>query len=145
MTDHLKHHHALPQVETLAAVFPDISPLDTPEPSSFYLLALERQYCYEKLNQANLDTQTILKQDQNASDVALEVFRHTIRDITEQRYRVRILDVALDAPELVLKAYHHTTSAEYVAMFGWPWTCSGGVMPGDVISFWADPPWARRG
>ena len=139
--NHLKHHHALPQIETLTAAFPDIGALDTPEPSSFYLLQLEHQFCYERLNKANLASQTILKQDQQAHEPALQVLRDCVRDITEQRYRTRILDVALDAPSLILTAYHNTTTSEYVAQFGWPYMDlqSGGVMPGDVISFVGRP------
>jgi len=141
VTDHLKLHHALPHVETLQAAFPDVEPLEIPEPSSYYVLQLEQRYCYERVNKANLESQSILKQDQTASEEALNVLRHAIRDITEQRYRVRILDVALDAPTLVLTAYHQVSSAEYVATFGWPYLDhqSGGVMPGDVISFVGRP------
>lgn len=138
---HLKQHHALPQIETLQATFPDVTAVETPEPSSYYVLLLEQQYCYEKLNKANLDSQAVLKTNQNAHEQAMEVLRQCIRDITEQKYRVRILDVAKDAPALVLTAYHDTMSAEYVAMFGWPYMDqqSGGVMPGDVISFVGRP------
>ena len=67
----------------------------------------------------------------------MEVQREAIRAITTQKYRTRILDVGKDAPGLVLTAYHQTTTAEYQAMFGWPYLDeqSGGVLPGDVISF----------
>jgi replicative DNA helicase len=138
---HLKMHHALPHPDTLQAQFPEVVPVDVPEPSSYYLLQLERQYCYERVNRANLESQAILKDDQEASEEALNVLRGCIRDVTEQRYRVRILDVAKDAPELVLTAYMQTSSAEYVATFGWPYMDqqSGGVMPGDVISFVGRP------
>ena len=141
VTEHLKQHHTLPHLETLEAQFPDMQPVEVPEPSSYYVGLLEQQYYYEKINQANLTSQEILKQDQNAADSALEVLKTCIRDITEQRYRVRILDVAMDAPKLVLQAYHQTTATEYVAMFGWPYmdNQSGGVMPGDVICFVGRP------
>ena len=43
VTDHLKLHHALPHVETLEAAFPDVEPLEIPEPSSYYVLQLEQQ------------------------------------------------------------------------------------------------------
>ena len=123
VANHLKLHHALPQVDTLQAAFPDVGALETPEPSSYYVGLLENQYFYETLNKANLESQRVLKQDQDAHEQAIDVLRGGIRTITEQKYRTRILDVALDAPALVLTAYHHTTSAEYVAMFGWPyWT-----------------------
>lgn len=141
VVDHLKHHHALPHVDTLQAQFPDLGAIETPEPSSYYVKLLEQQFCYERLNQANLDSQAILKEDQNAADKAIEVHRSCIRTITEQKYRVRILDVAKDAPGLVLAAYHQMNMAEHVATFGWPYmdSQSGGVMPGDVISFVGRP------
>lgn len=141
VVDHLKHHHALPHVDTLQAHFPDMIPVEVPEPSSYYVNLLEQQYCYEKINQANVESQAILKSDQNAHEPALDVMRGCIRDITEQKYRVRIMDVALDAPHVVLTAYHQSTIAEAVAMFGWPYmdVQSGGVMAGDVISFVGRP------
>lgn len=141
VADHLKQHHALPHVETLAAQFPDTAPLDTPEPASYYVQQLEQQYAYERINKANVESQQILKSDQTAYDKALGVLRAAMRDITEQQYRVRILDVATDAPALVLTAYHQTSLIESVACFGWPYmdTQSGGVMPGDVISFVGRP------
>lgn len=141
VADHLKQHHALPQIETLAAQFPDTGPVDTPEPSSYYVQQLEQQYAYDRLNKAAVESQQILKADQTAYAKSLDVLRGAIRDITEQRYRVRILDVAADAPSLVLTAYHQTSLVDNIATFGWPYmdTQSGGVMPGDVISFVGRP------
>ena len=141
VTDHLKAHHALPHLETLQANFPDVGALDVPEPASYYALLLEQQFCYERLNRANLESQTVLKEDQNAHEAALAVLRLCIREITEQRYRTRIMDVSKDAPAMVLTAYHQMTTAEYVGMFGWPYMDhqSGGVMPGDVVSFVGRP------
>lgn len=138
---HVKHHHALPHVETLQTMFPDVGAVEVPEPSSYYVKLLEKQFFYNTLNQANVQSQETLKQDQNASDVAVEVLRNGLRTITEQKYRSRILDVSKDAADLVLRAYHNTASAEYVAAFGWPYLDgqSGGVMPGDVISFVGRP------
>lgn len=138
---HLKHHHTLPHVETLQAQFPDMGALDVPEPSSYYIALLEKQFFYEVLNQSNVDSQAILKHDQDAHEPAIDALRSGIRKITEQKYRMRILDVAKDAPELVLTAYHQTNAIEQVAMFGWPYmdVQSGGVMPGDVISFVGRP------
>ena len=126
---------------TLTRPFPDVLAVETPEPSSYYLDQLERQYCYERVNPANLESQALLKEDQNASGPALDVMREAIRQITEQRYRTRILDVAKDAPTLVLTAYHQANTAEFVSGFGWPYmdTQAGGVMPGDVISFVGRP------
>jgi len=141
VTTHLKLHHALPHVETLQSQFPDLGPVEVPEPSSYYIVLLEHQYCYDTLNQVNVESQALLKQDQNAHEQAVDILRKGIRTITEQKYRTRILDVAAEAPALVLKAYYATSSAEYVAEFGWPYMDqqSGGVMPGDVISFVGRP------
>jgi replicative DNA helicase len=139
--DHLKMHHALPKIETLQSQFPDIAQLDTPEPASYYVEMLENQYCYETINDANLKSQQILKDDQNAYPQALEALKGATRAITEQKYRVRILDVAKEAPAMVLTAYHHTQQVEALVEFGWPYMDqqSGGVMPGDVISFVGRP------
>lgn len=139
--DHLQMHHALPQLETLQSQFPDIAALDTPEPASYYVEMLENQYCYNRINQANLASQQILKDDQNAHVQALEALKGATRDITEQKYRIRILDVAKEAPGMVLTAYHHTQQIESLVEFGWPYmdSQSGGVMPGDVISFVGRP------
>lgn len=141
VSDHLKAHHALPQVETLMAQFPETQPVDVPEPASYYVLQLEQQYAYDRVNRANLESQAVLQQDQTAAPMAVTVLRDAIRDITEQKYRTRILDVAKDAPSLVLQAYHATSSVEHVATFGWPYMDqqSGGVMPGDVISYVGRP------
>lgn len=138
---HVKQHHVLPHVETLQMQFPDLVPVEVPEPSSYYVKLLEQQYFYERLNKANLDSQQILKQDQNAHEQAIEALRYGLRDITEQRYRTRILDVAKDAPELILTAYYQSATTEHIAAFGWPYLDlqSGGIMPGDVISFVGRP------
>lgn len=137
---HLSLHHTLPHPDTLHLQFPDVAPVEVPEPSSYYLTLLEQQYCYERVNRANLESQAILKQDQEASEGALNVLRQCIREVTEQRYRVRILDVPKEGPDLVIDAYQQLT-AEPVAIFGWPYmdAQSGGVMPGDVISFVGRP------
>jgi len=139
VSDHVRVHHTLPQLVTIETQFPDVAAVATPEPSSYYLLQLEQQYCYERLNKANLDSQAILKEDQTANEAALEVQRTALREIVAQKFRARILDVGKEAGDLVLHAYHHTP--EYVAEFGWPYLDqqSGGVMPGDVISFVGRP------
>jgi replicative DNA helicase len=138
---HLKQYHVLPQVETLHAQFPDTIPVETPEPSKYYLVQLEHQFFYDRLNKANLESQNLLKEDQTAYEPAIEVLRSSIRDITEQRYRTRILDVGKEAADLVLQAYHQTALTESIALFGWPYLDqqSGGIMPGDVISFVGRP------
>lgn len=139
--DHLKQHHVLPHVETLQAQFPDVGAVETVEPSSYYIALLENQFYYDTLNKTQLKSQEILKDDQNNHLLAVETLRHGIREITEQKYRSRILDVGKEAGPLVLKAYYQANTVEHVGAFGWPYMDlqSGGVMPGDVISFVGRP------
>jgi len=141
VANHVKLHHVLPQVATVEAQFPDVVPVDAPEPSSYYVQLLENQYFYNRLNRASLESQAILQQNQDAHELAIEVVRQGLRDIVEQQHRVRILDMGVEGANLVLAAYHHMTSSEFVAAFGWPYldSQSGGVMPGDVISFVGRP------
>src|ERR1043165_5294722 len=93
--NHVKVHHALPQVSTLIEFHPDAESLDVPEPISYYVSKLEAQFSYESINKANVSSQEILKQNEDASDAALGVLRDVIRDITQQRYRSKILDVGI--------------------------------------------------
>lgn len=138
---HLKAHHALPQIETLQAQFSDTGAIEVPEPSSYYVQLLEQQYFYDTVNKANLKSQEVLKNDQNAHEEAISVLRECIRDVTEQKYRMRILDVGKEAPALVMTAYYHLHTTDTIGAFGWPFMDqqSGGVMPGDVISFVGRP------
>jgi replicative DNA helicase len=138
---HVTLHHALPHVETLHEQFPDTVPLEVPEPSSYYVLQLEQQFYYDRINQANLASQTALKADNGDHEAAVGFLRGALRDITAQKYRMRILDVGKEAQALVIAAYVSQNSVEHVAAFGWPYLDlqSGGVMPGDVISFVGRP------
>ena len=143
VSKHLKQHHALPQVDTLIAQFPDVvGPTEVVEPSSYYVSLLENQYYYERINKANLDAQTLLKENQNAHEQALKILKQCTKDITEQKYRLRILDVSQDAPALLLNAYHKNyIHNEIVAGFGWPYMDDqfGGAVSGDVASFVGRP------
>jgi replicative DNA helicase len=141
MQNHLKMHHALPHVETFAEVFPEIDHIPTPETLSYYVTLLENQYCYERINKANLESQAVLKADENAHELALEVLRSATKDITEQRYRHRILDVSVDATSLVLLAYHQVQYVGEKVAFGWPYLDhqTGGVLPGEVVSLIGRP------
>ena len=141
VVNHLKQFHALPQSETLQSQFPDLVPVDVPEPSKYYIALLEQQFFYDVLNKANVDSQTILKHTPHAHEQSVEVLRKAIRIITEQKYRLRIVDVGKEAAALVMQAYYQSNQSDYIAMFGWPYldTQSGGVMSGDVISFVGRP------
>ncbi len=133
---HLTTYHALPQLETLLTHFPEIQPLETPEPLTYYVTLLENRYFYDQLNAANLASQEILKTNQEAHEEALDVLQTCIKEITAQKYRTHITDVGEETGKAVLEAYHKIYTSEYVAMFGWPYLDlqSGGVVPGDVIS-----------
>lgn len=138
---HLQQHHALPHLTTLTAMFPDMGVIETPEPASYYLQQLEQRYFYDQLTRAGLDSQTVLKDDPTAYLAAMNVMRKSIREITEQQFRQRILDVGKEAGPLVLAAYFQQHAHEHIAAFGWPHmdAQSGGVMAGDVISFVGRP------
>lgn len=138
---HLKQFHALPKLETLFANFPEIKEVETPEPPAYYVQMLENAYFHQRINQANIDSQLVLKNDQDAHEKAMEILRGALNDITQQKYRLRILDVGKDAPAMVLTAYHQAVLTDSVGLFGWDYmdVQSGGTMPGDVISFVGRP------
>lgn len=138
---HLSQHHVLPQVETLVQHFPDLEPLATPEPASYYLQHLEQQFIHGQVTDANLHAQSLLKADPTAGEAATTVLHEAVRRVALQKYRTRILDMGKEGPSLVLHAYHHVHTLEAMAEFGWPYldAQSGGVLPGDVISFVGRP------
>jgi replicative DNA helicase len=147
---HLKQNHALPQVETLVQAFPsEFSAMDTVEPPSYYLKHLENRFIYQQINKANLGSQEILKNLNDAPDNqkakmledAEQVLRQTVNQITMQRYRQRILDVGKEGPSMVLAAYHNAATQDLVAKFGWPYMDEqcGSIMPGEMVSFVGRP------
>lgn len=137
--NHLSKHHVLPQLDTLAGAFPEVSSIETPEPVSYYVGQLEERYGYERINQANLDAQAILKNDQSAYMKSLEVLRAATNEILEQKYRTRILDVGKELSDLVVPAYNSTKDS--LGVFGWPYMDeqTGGIMGGDVVSLVGRP------
>jgi hypothetical protein len=137
---HVKLHHQLPQVETLLQAFPLFKGVEVPEPPSYYLKLLENKYFYERINQANIASQELLKSDKDAHDKAMILLQEAINDCKYQKYRARIMDVGFEAPGVVLAAYHDVLKQEEFLEFGWPHMDStGGVMPGDVISIVGRP------
>src|SRR5437868_1355066 len=61
VAEHLKKHHALPNVQTLEQAFPsEVTPIETLEPPSYYLAHLENRFAYQQINKANLESQGIL-------------------------------------------------------------------------------------
>jgi replicative DNA helicase len=138
---HLKQHHVLPQLETLYSTFPEMAGIETIEPPSFYVKQLENRYFYERINKANLESQELLKQNQDAHAAAVEVMRRAVNEITEQQYRLRILNVGKELPGFIMSTYHNAAMTEAVAKFGWPHMDEqgGAVMPGEVVSFVGRP------
>lgn len=138
--NHVQSFHALPQIPTLEAAWPELKSVDTPEPVKYYLTLLENQFFYGLINKANLDSQEILKNDKDAHEHAVSLLQQALDTIVLQKYRQRILDVPKEAPMLVLKDYHMSMATEDIAEFGWPYMDAGGpVMPGDIVSFIGRP------
>lgn len=137
---HVTLHHALPKIETLEQAFPVFKGVEVPEPPSYYVRLLENKYFYERLNAANIASQDLLKEDKDANDQAIAALQDAINDCKYQKYRARIMDVGLEAPSVVLEAYHNVLKQEEVLEFGWGhMDKSGGIMPGEVVSIVGRP------
>lgn len=138
--EHLKKFHVLPHPQTLGDQFPDIGQLQVVEPAKFYLEKIESRWMYERINKANLDSQTVLSKNENASEDAVNVLRSAIQEITLHKSRLRIIDVGLDGPSQLIQHYHLASLAEELAVLGWSYVDGQGrVEPGDVISFVGRP------
>jgi replicative DNA helicase len=138
---HIKDHHVLPSPDTLSSKFPTVQQFDTPEPVSYYIQLLEFAYYKQRISDANVASQQILKENQNNYQASLAQLSNCIRDITFQKYRHRILDVGKESAQLVLQAYSGESEIQKLGMFGWPYMDdqTGGVMEGDVVSFVGRP------
>lgn len=134
-------HHALPQLATLEQAFPDIANIEAPEPVSYYLEKVENRLYYERINKANVDSQNLLKLNQNDIEGALSIMSDTMAYIKAHQYRHRIVDLVKEGPMMVHTAYHNVMMMENVGLFGWPYMdkATGGMMPGDVITFIGRP------
>src|SRR6185312_2680715 len=120
VAQHVIKHHALPQIQTLTSQFPsEFSGLDTPEPSSYYTDLLEKSYFYSQINNANIQSQEILKNDQQDYEKASLVLQSALNAITLQKYRLRMVDVAAEAPKMLVSAYHSVGLAENTSILGW--------------------------
>jgi DnaB-like helicase C terminal domain len=139
--DFVLKHHALPQVATLEQAFPEIASIDAPEPASYYLEKVETRLYYERINKANIDSQAILKGDQNKIEEAVTLLGDTLSFIRAHQYRHRIVDLVKEGPLMALNAYHDVMMMDNVGQFGWAYLdkSTGGMMPGDVISFVGRP------
>ena len=138
--NHLTQHHALPHIDTLHLAFPETN-TETPEPSSYYVKQLENQFFYKQINDANIASQLILKNNPEDHDLAYKGIKQALNVITQQKYRMRIMDVGKEGPQTLLLAYNQKGLIENVSVFGWPYLDeqSGGGMPGDVISYVGRP------
>jgi replicative DNA helicase len=138
---HLVKYHVLPKMETLIAAFPDVEPLNIPEPPSYYVSKIENRFFYDRIGAANLASQEVLKKDDDAHEEALKILTTAAAEITAQKYRLRIMDVGEEAPQAVLQAYHKAGNLGNGVIFGWPYLDhqTGGVMPGEVVSYVGRP------
>ncbi|WP_232452717.1 DnaB-like helicase C-terminal domain-containing protein, partial [Burkholderia ubonensis] len=130
-----------PAVETLLQKFPEFKDVPSPEPAKYYLDLLDTRFCYEQIDGANIESQSILKNDPKAIDQALARMKQSIDNITHQRHRTQILDLGKEGPGMVMNEYHKINAKESLITFGWP-TLDGMVntlMPGDVVSFVGRP------
>jgi hypothetical protein len=138
--NHIKNHHALPQIETLSQKFPEIMDAPVPEPASYYVEQLENAYYYTQVNLSNVETSKILKENNTAWEPALTVMRQTINRIMMQRYRTQVMDFGAEAKDMLLATYHNTQNVKNLSQFGWPYMdLMGGAGPGDVVSFIGRP------
>lgn len=140
VASHVGKYHSLPAFDTLAQQFSELKEVDCPEPTKYYVDLLDRRFTYDQINQSNIESQTILKEDKSAVDEAEAVLKATLDRITKQRYRSRIMNVGLEAPKLVLSAYQNASKDARIT-FGWPYmdNMTGGAVGGDVISFVGRP------
>ncbi len=138
---HLNQYHALPSLLTLQSMFSETAQLETPEPANYYLQKLENRFSYNRLTGSMQAAYDILKNNHDDHEKARKVLRDADRDIGLQKYRHRILDIGEECPQMILNDYHNGAMVEHVSLFGWPYMDhqSGGVMPGEVVSFVGRP------
>lgn len=140
VSNHVDKFHNLPQLVTLLEKFPEMKEFEVPEPSSYYTDKLDNRFAYDLVNAANIKSQNLLKEDKTKVTEAMAVMQDCTDRITAQRYRHRILSMTKEAPKLILETYHNVNAAESTIQFGWPhMDDSGGVLPGDLISFIGRP------
>jgi replicative DNA helicase len=134
-------HHQVPPLETLQSQFPVFKEFETPDPLSYYTDLLEERYAYGVINEANIKSQDLLKENKHAVKEAATVLEQSIQKIKAQQYRTKILDMSTEGPLLVLSEYHSLNKQDAKVIFGWPYMdeSTGGALPGDVISIVGRP------
>jgi replicative DNA helicase len=137
----ISKHHTLPSVETLGNMFPDIVQFSTPEPPSYYVEHLENRLYYEKLNSSISQAHQHLKAEPGNPKPAVAMLQETLAFIKSQEYRVKLVNLVTEGPQMVLMAYHNLMNVENVGQFGWDYldSSTGGMMPGDVVTFIGRP------
>jgi replicative DNA helicase len=137
---HVQAYHALPQLETLYAAWPDTKEVQTPEPVKYYLTKVENKYFHGLINTANLESQAILKHNQDDFALAQLVMQGALDTITAQKYRTKIVDAGLEGVKMVATEYGSPIPTENVSEFGWEYLdAAGPVLPGDVVSIVGRP------
>ncbi len=140
--NHLKKYHVLPKPETLFAQFPDAQGAETPEPPGYYVSLLENQYFHARINDANIESQNLLKANQDDHEKAVNVLTNALLEIKDQKYRTQIVDVGAEAKSMLLKEYGAAIAKEDpLFTFGWPYMDeqAGGGLAGDIISYVGRP------
>lgn len=136
ISNHVTAHHVLPHPDTLFSMFNEIQQFPTPEPGSYYLKHVENRLYYERINNANIESQKVLKDNPGDFQKAMDCLNDTLTFIAGHKYRQRIFDLAKEGPKMVMDAYHNVLNKEVAGSFGWKHMdeASGGMMPGDVIT-----------
>lgn len=136
---HVRTHHALPQIATLEAKFPDLADVEVIEPPSYYVESLEREFYYETINRANLNSQAALKENPDDYTKAEAVLQEALSTIALQRHRQRIINVGTEGAKLVAQAYH-SPSAIAICESGWDYVDGqSGIYPGEIVSYIGRP------
>lgn len=138
---HVRQYGKLPQVQTLTSNFPDLVNFQAPEPAKYYLDHLQARRYYEVINEANMQSQGMLKANSGDWVGAMSLLNVAVNYITTHQYRHRIMNLAKEGPQMVLKAYHNIDGVTNSGVFGWNHldASTGGMLPGDVVTIIGRP------
>ena len=139
--NHVKTFFHLPQLVTLEVAYPEVKEVECPESAAYYLRHLQSRFAYERVDQARIEAYQQLKAHPYNPEKAEAVLATALKEITEQRYRHRILDFPKEGKHVVLQAYHGLGGSEKSpAYFGWPYLDDqGGILPGNIGSIVGRP------
>jgi replicative DNA helicase len=140
--EHIEKHHALPHIQTVVGLFPELQGLvdQVPEPVSYYVEKVDSRFFRDKISESILKSQEILQSNQNAWLEAQAVLRDATSEITAHQYRLRITDFGVEGEKIILDQYHKVKLSDDGAMFGWPYLDKQGlVMDGEVVSYVGRP------